>query len=297
MKRVLVTGAGGFIGRQTLKPLIDYGFDVVAIRRSKDAQDISGVRTVQLDLCDDDAVDGTLNDLQATHLLHLAWAPVVSGLWTAPENVEWVRVSLNFAEAFAKSGGKHVIGVGSCGEYDWSGGLCVEDITALKPSTLYGACKHGLHTVMEAMLQNYGVGTAWGRIFFVYGPGEHPSRLGASVAQALLNGKIAECTHGQQLRDYAHVADVANGLAALANSELSGAYNIASGRAIRVKDLILALGEAAGRPDLIKLGAREAPAYEPPLIVSDMSKTFSALDWRPKFSLELGAKDVINNMH
>jgi len=98
------------------------------------------------------------------------------------------------------------------------------------------------------------------------------------------------------LRDYIHVQDLADAYVGLFESKLGGTYNLATGQAIRVKDLIEALAEAAGRPDLVKLGARSAPAYEPPLIVADMLKTRQALDWSPKFTLETGAADTVASM-
>ena len=83
-------------------------------------------------------------------------------------------------------------------------------------------------------------------------------------------------------------------MSALAVSDLTGEYNIGSGEAVRVKDVILEIAKEVGRPDLVKIGARAAPAFEPALIVADMSKTrASELDWEPRFTLESGVADTI----
>ena len=162
------------------------------------------------------------------------------------------------------------------------------------PSTFYGRTKVALYHALSGYCAGQDVALAWGRVFFVYGPGEHPSRLGASVVLSLLEGKEALCSHGMQLRDYCHVSDVGAGLAALAASNLTGAYNIASGEAVRVRDVIMGLAEAAGRTDLVRLGVRPAASHEPPLIVADMSKTRSArLDWSPRFDLASGTVDTV----
>ncbi len=295
-KTVIVTGANGFIGWHALLPLQARGFDVVAITSRDNADLPPGVRTEKADLRSPDQVRGLMLDIRPTHLLHFAWHPVAAGLWMARENLQWVQHSLELADAFAESGGKRMVFSGSCGEYDWRGGLCVEDVTPLRPSTYYGACKHALQTLLEPKARMDGLSFAWGRAFFVYGPREHQSRLGASVIHALLDGKEAPCSHGRQLRDYSHVADIAEGYVALLDSTVEGDFNIGSGEAIRVKDLIFALAHAAGDPGKVKIGARDAPAFEPPLIVADMTKTFAALNWRPRYTLETGAVDTVDTV-
>ena len=293
-KTVLVTGATGFIGRNTLVPLLERGFEVVAVTSRVPPETVAGVRYVQCDLSDRPAMRDVMAEVQPSHLLHLAWRAVVSGLWTAPENMDWLQISLDLARAFVEAGGTRMTVCGSCGDYDWTSGLCTEDVTPLAPGTFYGQAKVALYQALTGFSKINHVELAWARIFFVYGPGEHESRLGASVVKSLLNGEEALCSHGMQLRDYMHVGDVGAGLAALSASSLTGAYNIASGQAVRVKDVIGGLAAAAGRPDLVKLGAREAPAFEPPLIVADMTKTRqSGLDWRPRFGIETGTRDTV----
>ncbi len=294
-KTILVTGATGFIGRNTLVPLMERGFEVVALT-SRDLQDtVPGVRYVQCDLSDRAAVKAVMAEIGPGHLLHLAWRAVVSGLWTAPENMDWLQISLDLARAFVEAGGQRMTVCGSCGDYDWTSGLCTEDVTPLAPGTFYGQAKVALYQALTGYCQINNVELSWGRVFFVYGPGEHESRLGASVVKSLLNGEEALCSHGMQLRDYMHVGDVGAGLAALSASSLTGAYNIASGQAVRVKDVIEGLAAAIGRPELIKLGARDAPAFEPPLITADMTKTRKAgLDWAPRFDIEAGTRDTVD---
>lgn len=293
-RRILVTGGTGFIGRHTIKPLVDRGFEVL-VATTKANPDLENGEPVRLDLTDHTAVAATMKDLRASHLLHIAWEPVAAGLWHSRANINWTMHSINLARAFVESGGERLVGVGSCGEYDWAGGLCREDTTPLTPSTVYGDAKLSIFHAMNGLCAANKVSFGWCRPFFVYGPAEDASRLGASVINSLLADEPAECTHGLQLRDYMHCADVGSGLAALASSDLTGAFNIASGQAIRVRDLISALAEAAGKPDLVRLGARQAPAFEPPLILADMNKTRTALDdWKPVFDLQSGAADTVS---
>lgn len=292
-KRLLLTGATGFVGRRAIKPLLARGYEIAALTSRANPEPVDGVEFVSADLTDPAQIDKAVERAGASHLLHLAWHSVPGGLWQAKENIDWVKHTLDLVEAFVAHGGQRITVSGSCGEYDWTGGLCAEDVTPLRPNTLYGACKHGLQSILTNYCDKIGVELAWGRAFFIYGPGEHPARLAAYVINSLLSGKTAECSHGMQLRDYMHVDDVASGFAALLDSDLIGAYNIATGEAIRVRDLISALAEETGASDLLQLGARPAAAHEPPLIVADMAKTHAALAWRPKFSLAEGAADTV----
>lgn len=292
-RRIIVTGAGGFIGRHTLPKLVERGFEVVAFDYRMPDDAYRHAQWIACDLLDRDAVKAALAEARADEMLHIAWRAVVGGLWTAPENLAWLHASLDLLDAFRASGGRRVTMVGSCGEYDWASGLCREDATPTNPTTFYGACKNAIRQTAEQYCAIHKMEFAWARAFFIHGPGEHPSRLGASVALSLLRGEEALCTHGMQLRDYLHVADVADGFVAVAASDKTGAFNIGSGEAIRVRDLIMAIADAAGRPELVRLGARAAPGYEPPLIVADMEKTRRELGWKPHFTLESGAADTV----
>ncbi|MEL6472479.1 MAG: NAD(P)-dependent oxidoreductase [Pseudomonadota bacterium] len=294
--RIIVTGGTGFIGRHAVDDLVARGWQVVVPTSQTDIAPRPGVEFVLCDLTDPDARTALARTANASHLLHIAWRAAVSGLWGAPENAQWLRASLDLVNAFLEAGGARVTVCGSCGEYDWTSGLCIEDETPLRPSTVYGTAKVSMLHGVKALCEIKGASFAWGRPFFVYGPGEHESRLGASVILSLLKGEEALCSHGMQLRDYMHSGDIGRGLSALAASDLTGEYNLATGEAVRVKDVINAIAAEIGRPDRVRLGARQAPAFEPPLIVADMAKTrASGLDWTPRFDLATGVADTIES--
>ena len=294
MTRVLITGATGFIGRHVLHHLTRNGMTPIALSSSVRPERDDGVETVHADLSDEEQTRAAVRDAEASHLIHLAWQGVQAGLWSSPHNLHWVQRSMVLIDAFVEAGGHRMVVSGSCGEYDWSAGLCQEEVTQLRPSTIYGKCKNALHQLASAYCETRSVSLAWGRAFFVYGPGEHPSRLTSSVVESLASGEPALCSHGNQLRDYIHVDDLAEGYVTLLRSNCEGAYNLATGEAIRVRDLIYGLADALDARDLVRLGARQAAAHEPPLIFADMTKTNRDLDWRPKFSLEEGCRDVVS---
>jgi nucleoside-diphosphate-sugar epimerase len=294
MKRVLLTGASGFIGRQCLPFLLARGYEVHAA--SIDAQagaDNAGIIWHRVDLLDSLQVETLVAQTQPSHLLHFAWNVEPGKYWTSPDNLRWVQASLTLLQAFVQNGGQRVVMAGSCAEYDWQYGYCSESVTPLIPATLYGTCKHALQTILSAYANQTGLSAAWGRIFFLYGPGEHPNRLVASVIRSLLQDQPARCSHGNQVRDFLHVADVAGAFAALLDNTVTGAINIASGQPVTLKDLIYRIADQLNRRDLIQLGAIPTAATEPPLLVADVRQLNTKVDWQPIYDLDKGLAHTI----
>jgi len=270
------------------------GYEVHAVSSKAASEDRSRVRWHEVDLLKPGRASELVQEVRPTHLLHLAWYAVPGKYWTSPENLRWVQASLDLLQAFALAGGRRMVAAGSCAEYDWRYGYCSEKVTPLLPATLYGACKHSLQLVLEAFARQTGLSAAWGRIFFLYGPGEYRTRLVSSVIGAVLKSEPAYCSHGRQIRDFLYVRDVADAFVALLESDVSGPVNIASGRPLALRDIIYRIAEKAGRQDLIRLGALRAPENEPRLLVADTSRLNSEVGWSPGYDLNQGLEETIS---
>jgi nucleoside-diphosphate-sugar epimerase len=289
MKRVLVTGANGFIGGHCLSALVKRDFEVHAVSRTRQDDASSAVHFHQFDLLDRSQVLDLVSRVNATHLLHLAWYAVPAKYWSSEQNLRWVQASLDLFQGFAASGGRRIVSAGSCAEYEWGGNQPLsERVTALKPSTLYGTCKHALQIILETYASQANLSAAWGRIFFLYGPKEYEERLVASVIRALLRGEIARCSHGEQVRDFLYVEDVAESFVALLDSEVQGAINIGSGIPIKLRDVINEIGRQMDLPQLIQLNALPSPADEPAVLVANVERLTNELKWKPAYDLQEG---------
>ncbi|MDX6376814.1 MAG: hypothetical protein QOE98_1117 [Gaiellaceae bacterium] len=267
MTRILVTGAGGFVGRQVVPHLRAAGHDVVAPSRA------------EADLLTPGVPAWLAAAAGADVLVHLAWE-AAPGYASSPANPAWLHASLELATAFAAAGGRRIVAAGSCAELD------------LERPTPYADCKRALHLGLRALATTRGFQLAWARLFFLYGPGEHPDRLVASLAASLASGREALASAGRQRRDYLDVRDAGAAIAALATSGATGLFDVASGSAPAVADIAQAIAAAADRPGLLRLGARPT-ADEPPLIVGDPSALRAATGWYPQIALADGLREAV----
>ncbi|MCB2130524.1 MAG: NAD(P)-dependent oxidoreductase [Rhodobacteraceae bacterium] len=280
--RVLLTGATGLIGRQASVALGALGYEVVSLSRGGEG------------LTGDLLVDpqGIAERAGADNLLHLAWHDGPER-WSSLANLDWINASLTLLRAFARSGGKRAVMVGSCAEYDWSGDGPLRENTALRPATLYGAAKAATGIAAMAAARELGLSLAWARPFFCYGPGEPVGRLFGDIITGLRAGNAVDCTDGLQKRDFLHTADLADALASVLRSDIEGPVNIGSGKAVAVRTLVDELAQALGRPDLINYGARQRPANDPEVIVADVARLRDEVGFSPRFGIREGVGNVL----
>lgn len=295
-RRVLLTGASGFIGSHAAGALRERGFEVHAVTSGEIPDDtLRDLATWHCaDLLDPTTARILIEQARPTHLLHLAWYAEHQLFWDSIENVRWVEASLRLLRAFEEAKGVRAVMAGTCAEYDWSeGGRFSERSSALAPSTLYGVCKHALRTVAEAACARSQVEFAWGRVFFLFGPGEHPDRLVPSVARAVLAARPAPCSHGRQLRDFLYSADVAGAFAALLDSPVQGAVNIGSGEPVGIGELVRLVGACAGDAELVRLGELPARVQEPMELVADVRRLREEVGWTPRLTLAEGVERAV----
>ena len=289
-----MTGARGFIGRQALPLLVQSGYEVHAVTSQAPPTDaVAGVTWHVADLLRPGSAERVTAAARAHSLLHLAWYAEPGKFWSSELNTAWVRASSELVRGFQRGGGVRIVAAGTCAEYDWSDGHCSEDSTPLAPRTLYGQAKLESYELLRTFSRQHDMTLAWGRVFFLYGPHEHPARLVASVARALLRGEPARVTAGTQLRDFLHVADVAGAFAALTASAVTGPVNIASGEPVAIRTVVEAIAAKIGRPDLIELGALPTPSGDPPRITADVRRLRTEVGWSPRHDLDSGLDDTI----
>ena len=286
--KVLLTGASGFIGRHLAKKLSHNGTDYLTIGRHP----TDNHKNVRFDLLSSEDLLPILKKIKPTHLIHLAWYAEHGKYWESPLNIDWLMATTRLIEAFCQSGGKHALVAGTCAEYDWRYGFCVEDLTPLNPGTLYGTAKNTTHSLSSYICSNYGVGLSWARIFFPYGAGESRKRLIPSLFDVFCTEKKPFGVNKHVYRDLLHVSDVAEAINLCSTKETEGAVNICSGQPLRLESIVSTVASLCNRtPDGV-LSLESNRVGEPLLLVGDKQK-LKNLGWEQKVSFENGIQDYL----
>jgi nucleoside-diphosphate-sugar epimerase len=293
-KRVLLTGASGFIGRHTIRELQARGYEIHAVGRHPFTQPPVDLFQHTLDLADDHRMRRVIRAIAPTHLMHLAWDVTPAAFWSSSTNLEWVAISLRLYRAFFEHGGQRAIFAGTFAEYDWSSEVLDEVATPQRPATLYGTAKCALHQLIARAGERDGNSIAWARLFMLYGPHEHRARLVPYVTCALLEGRPALCADGRAARDFMHVADAARALVTILDSNCQGAINVASGNCAPVREVIATIADLTGRHDLVRLGARPSALDEPPRLAASTALLRDRLGFNPAFDLASGLANTVS---
>lgn len=292
MSRVLLTGATGFVGAPTLKSLLQRGHQVQAVARRPGAPQ-AGVSWIEADLLQPGSVTEVVRRAQATHLVHLAWEAAPGKFWTAPENADWAQATARLVEDFAAAGGRRAVLAGSCAEYRWDEQPLDEYSSELVPATPYGRAKLLACTEASRIASERRLELAWARLFFLYGPGEQPGRLVSDVAARLVSGERVPTTAGTQTRDFLHVFDAAEALAAILDSPLTGPINVCAGQASTVRELVSRLADAAEAADRVDFGALPMRPGDPAQIVGRASRLHGEVGFTPRIGLAEGLAETL----
>jgi protein O-GlcNAc transferase len=279
---VLLTGASGFVGRQTIAPLLDRSYEVHAVGHTvTDAR----ARWYHADLLSQETRRQLIAAVRPDALLHCAWVTRHGAFWTSPANLDWVAASLDLARVAVEQGTRRILMVGSCAEYDWTAASPWREDGPCHPTSLYGTAKDALHRLMAAFAGGAGINFVWARLFHLYGPYEAAERFVPGLMAALREGRWAELGPGAAVRDFMHSADCGRALAQLLAGDVKGAINVASGQPVTIAGLAGIVARLAGRPDLLAPDVR--PSSEPLTMAADVTRLL-ATGFKPSVALEDG---------
>ena len=291
--RILVTGATGFIGGSFARLAAASGHKIAAlIRPGKAPPTIAG---------DVSWHAGTLAEapwpeiaaFRAEVCVHAAWITTPGVYLDSPENETLMQWSRDFIRRAAQTGVRRVVSLGTCLEYQISGSVLTESTTPLLPTFLYARCKDALRRSLEEDSAQYAFTLCWGRVFYPYGPGEHPARLCSALAQKLIRGERVVLKTPDSTKDYIFIDDLAAALLAVVEHEFSGAVNLGTGLGVTVRCVAETIEEILGRSGLI--GIAEAAQPDPLAhVVADISR-LCGLGWSPRVSLRQGLSQLVQH--
>ncbi len=292
MSKVIITGGSGFIGKNLISALSVLDAEIFILTRNPGIVSLhNNIRYVVCDLHNHSDVKNIINSIQASHLLHLAWSLSPSN-YDLPENFDWLKTSINLLEEFQKNNGQRVIMIGSGFEYDWNYGYCSEDITPTSNNNLYSASKNILREFAFTYCKFHGLEIVWPRLFFLYGPHEHPKKLVAEIITSLLRGVSVTVNNGEIYRDYMYVKDTVNILSKLLFDNYNGVINISTGIPTKLGDIAKLAADIIGRPELLKIGRPEKVKNQ--VVYANVDKLNYQLSLYPKYDLKTGLQETVD---
>jgi nucleoside-diphosphate-sugar epimerase len=287
--KILLTGAGGLIGKEAIAPLLTAGFDVHALyaHHLPTLPTGAGATAIRADLFDDAAVAAMMARIQPEYLLHFA-GDTKAGYLASADNPRWRDAGLRLLREFQRHGGRRAIFAGTCFEYEFLPAPLKEN-DALKPTTLYARCKNELRERAEIFARENNLSFGWGRIFYVIGHGESTQRLLPRVVNLGAGEKILIAAKLQ--RDYLYSKDAAAAFVKFLQSGAEGAVNICRGEPLFIGDLARQIAARAGT--LAGLEYNDEIGEQPPVIVGDISRLRDEIGFTPRWTIASALDEII----
>lgn len=287
-KKILVTGASGFIGSNLCKVLANYEVEVHGIYLNAPESMLSPpIHWWKCDLEDIDATRKLINSLRPNIIFHLAgWVMGSRSLeYVLPTFRSILTSNVNILTVATEVGCHRVIITGSQEEPESGDPYVI-------PSSPYATAKWGAGAYARMFHALYKTPVVIARVFMVYGPGQrdHKKLIPYTIISHLQNS-IPKFTSGSRQVDWIYVEDVVDGLLAAAKvPNIEGqTIDIGSGETVSIKDIVYQLTTILKSELLPEFGTIPDRPLEQTR-VANISKTFSTIGWKPKNTLDQGLR-------
>lgn len=299
MKKIVVTGATGFIGVHLIEQWIEKGAEVYAVIRphSKNESRIlqnDHIHIIELQMEEYDNLPRLIESADCFY--HLAWegarGPFRDDAEMQKKNYDCAVCAYEIAKQL---GCKFFLGSGSQAEYGSTKGI-VDENYPCNPTTEYGKQKLNASNELIGRAVQDDMKLIWTRIFSIYGPYDFPGTLVMTSIDKMMRGKTIEMTEATQLWDYLYVSDAAVAMVLLAEKECdSGIYNIASGDYKPLRTFVEAMKDILKSKSDLQFGVIPYGAHGPVNLTPDSSK-IKALGWSPTISFDEGIRRIVRGI-
>jgi dTDP-glucose 4,6-dehydratase len=302
-RRVLVTGAGGFIGSHLAERLVEVGASVRALHEynsmgswgwldespRRDDMDV-----VLGDVRDPDAVGRAAAGVDA--VFHLAALIAIPYSYSAPQSYVETNVlgTLNVLRAARDTDVSVLVHTSTSEVYGTARTVPIAEDHPLQGQSPYAASKIGADKMAEAFHLSYGVPVVTVRPFNTYGPRQSARAVIPTVITQLLDDRPVALGNLEPTRDFTFVSDTAEAFvrAAATPAAIGHVFNSGSGHEISIGDLVARIGDVLGvTPRIEQQPERRRPVgSEVDRLCADARAAHTALDWTPSVALEDGIR-------
>ena len=298
MKKVILTGATGFVGNAVLKELIKNNIYVIAVSRSenpKNIPDSSLVRYISCDLSRMETLEDKIADRDIDTFYHFAWngsaGTARANTNLQLQNAQWTIDSLNVAK---KIGCNRFVVAGSIMEHET---IAAGYTQGNRPGLgyIYGSGKLVAHTMAMSVAASIGIDLIWAEITNAYGVGELSPRMVNTTLRKIIKGENPQFTAGTQNYDFVYIDDVARAFYLIGkNGKPFNDYLIGSSTAKPLKEFLLEMKNSVA-PDLdFIFGDVPFTGINLPLEKYDCKKTEEDTGFKAEISFAEGTKRTIN---
>ena len=299
MKKILITGASGFVASHLINKLIDLKkYDLYTITRNFPKVKISGVTNIVSDLRNASLIEKTIVYVQPDYLIHLAAESSVSYSWQEP-NLSFnnnVNIYLNLLEAIRKNNlDTRILSIGSSEEY---GVVPIEDVpinetTRTNPISPYAVARQAQSQLSKVYVKGFGMDIVSTRSFNHFGYDQTKRFVIPIFIRKVLDQKYNHSENEIRvgdlkiIRDFIHVDDVINAYISLLEKGLKGeVYNVCNGEGIRLKELLLHIYKVVGIKPNYVIASEFIRPDDNPVIIGDNQKIIKATNWKPEKNIK-----------
>lgn len=256
MKKVIVTGANGFIGSSLIKKMIANNVEVVAVDITFAGDRLPSSKLItKVESGVDAALAEKIPSGEYDAFYHLAWRGV-NGVEKADPSVQLsnIQMAVDCANTCKKLNVKKLLCAGTVAE---NATFSIPNLEKTSGGMMYGVAKHACRLLLEDYCKNIGQQFVWMQFSNIYGVGNKTGNLVSYTLGELLAGKEATFGPALQPYDFIYVDDLINAVYRLgANDTNKSFYYIGSGSPRILKDYLLRIGELAGCADRVGIGIR-----------------------------------------
>lgn len=310
-KKALITGIAGFVGSHLAELLLSKGYEVSGLSRPRSKMDHIEPIKNKLHLEDADLLDShslytTINKIKPDYIFHLAAQSFVPTSWGSPAVTLEVNIvgSANLFEAVRQVGIDPVIQI-ACSSEEYGmvlpNEVPIKETNPLRPLSPYAVSKLAMDYLGYQYYESYKTRIVRTRGFNHTGP-----RRGDTFAESTFAKQIALIEKGKQepviyvgnleaKRDYTDVRDMVRAyLLAVEKCDPGEVYNIATGSAIRIGDVLdMMLKMSKVKVEIKQDPARMRPS-DVPILIGDASKFMAKTGWKPEIPFSKTAEDLLN---